>query len=261
MSFTIDFVGLSYFQQQNGWLLVLLPDGRDFEGMTRHDANFYIEKARLIGRPDQQEWWDPIPNPTLDLYSLLQFPIPKPVRLEITGLEVPSGGNPKSAVEFLRMDQVEHLKTLDPQIQINTVNPNTIARLDVGQGRLEAFSLRSRAPVTRLTVNHAGKIMIKGITGDGNTYTLTLRDEAEIVLANTPELFKNEGTQTGMHAMPMSMSHYVIYEQLAKNPDVNRMKTPLPNKLSALPDFPSSQAFFVLLDGQVPGADCGNTCC
>jgi hypothetical protein len=62
-------------------------------------------------------------------------------------------------------------------------------------------------------------------------------------------------------SMTMPMSHYVIYEQLAVKPDAARMTPPPPGRLSTLPDFPSSQAFFVLLDGQTPSSDCGPTCC
>jgi hypothetical protein len=265
MSFIIDFVGLGYFQAQGGSTLVLLPDGRDFDGMTAHQANFYIEKARLIGRPDQQDWdwWDSTPNPTLDAYSLACFPIKEPVTLEITGLAAPSAGSTASAVESVRMDHLDHLMDLDPEMTIVPRTARTIARMEVGQGRFEAFLLRSRAPVTRLTSNHSGQIQISAHTNGGKTYTLTLRDEAEIVLANTPELFSDDGevTQKGMHAMPMSMSHYVIYEQLAEHPDPNRMTPPDPARMLALPDCPSSQAFFVLLDGQTPRSDCGSTCC
>jgi len=267
MGFVIDFVGLWYFQKQDPSTLVLLPDGRDFKGMTRHEANLYIEKARLIGRPDQQDWdwWDPVKNqtPTLDAYSLAQFPILEPVTLEISGLEAPANGSAATAVESVRMDELDHLLDLDPQMIIDPDVARTIARLEVYQGKFEAFLLRSRAPVTRLTSDHAGQIQISARTKAGKTYTLILRDEAEIVVSNTPELFTDEGevTQKGMHAMPMSMSHYAIYEQLAKNPKIGRMKTPDPNRMLPLPACPSSQAFFVLLDGQTPRGDCGSTCC
>ncbi len=261
MSFIIDFVGLHYFQKQNGSRLVLLPDGRKFAGMTPHNARFYVEKTRLIGRPDQQDWWNPIPNPVLDDYALVEFPIPEPVKLEITGLEAPSGASSGSAVQAVRMEQLDHLKDLDPQMTIVPDKARTIARLEVGQGLCEAFSLRSRAPVTRVTVNHSGQIQIKATTDAGDTRTLYLRDEAEIVLSNTPALFTDKGTQMGMHAMPMSMSHYMIYEQLAEYPNIKRMTPPPSNRISTLPDFPSSQAFFVLLDGQTPSSDCGPTCC
>ena len=296
MSFIIDFVGLNHFQEQNGSRLVLLPNGRKFAGMTPHQANFYIEKARLIGRPDQQEWW-PLPplNPTLEAYSLAQFPIKEPVTLEITGLAAPSNGS-SPPIESVRMEQLDHLQDLDSKLIVDPPNAKTIAQLTIGQGRFEAFALRSRAPVTRLTSNHTGQIQISARTKGGKIYTLTLRDEAEIVLANTPALFTDEpvtrkekrmrkgmhartgkNTQTGMHMQPgmqmqtrmhaqigmhaMNMSHYVIYEQLAAKPVASRMNPPPPNRVLTLPALPSSQAFFVLLDGQTPSSDCGPTCC
>jgi hypothetical protein len=274
MSFMIDFVGLAYFYKMKNSRLVLLPDGRAFDpDIDPHNANFYIEKPRLSVPAEAQDWWPPTSwedKPLLAEYCLYEFPIPQPAMIAITGLEAPSGGNRGcwpghiSPIKSHREDKLEHLKAHDPEMKIVPELARTIARLTIGQGVLEVFSLPSGATVTRLTLpNHTGPVEITATT-QYETKTLRVQNETEIVLANTSELFTEAGPylRRSKAIERGAKSHFYIYEQLATEPDISRMKPPLPNQPAPdLPQCPSSHAFFVLLGPQTPGGDCGQGCC
>jgi hypothetical protein len=256
MGFQIDFLGLVYFHREKNHRLVLLPDGTNPEpGIAPHFASFFIEKIKVNGTPD---WW---PGRDLKEICVHEFPIPEAVTLTISGLEAPSGAGgcwpfTSSSIESHRENLLSHLKDADPHIHIVPSKAETIARLDIWQGRIETFLMKDAA-VTRLTIpNYNDMIEIKATTTKGVTKTLRLRNETEIVLSNTSRLLP---PRTEEERLRYPKSHFRIYAKLAVDEDPDRLTLPATPKL---PPFPSSHPYIVLLEQhEVPGADCGNTCC
>ena len=257
MSFQVDFLGLVYFHHEKHRRLVLLPDGRDPEpGIEPHHASFFIETIKVVGSPD---WW---PGRDLKEICVHEFPIAEPSTITISGLEAPTGAGgcrpfSPSPIESHREDRLAHLKDSDPRIKIVPAKAQTIATLSIEQGRIETFLIKDEAAVTRLTLpNHPGLITITATTRSGVTKTLRLRDETEIVLSNTSRMFPPR-TEEEKRLRPKS--HFRIYARLAVDEDPDKMQIPPKPKL---PPFPSSHPYIVLLEKhEVPGADCGNTCC
>ncbi|HEX3534943.1 MAG TPA: hypothetical protein VHT23_12025 [Gemmatimonadaceae bacterium] len=292
MSFQIDFLGLVYFHHVPNGRWVLLPDGRTpEEGIAPHFASFFLERAKVV---DDSQWWRHCPDrKALTDVCLREYPICEPSTITISGLEAPAEHGcrlwNRSAIKSLRENKLVHLRRdCDKDIRVNPDTAETIAKLFVGCGEIATFVMAGGATVTRLRVPHGdlgGGVQIVATTSSGKTMELDVVEETEIILSNTSDLVPTDEeyelqlrnranfvtrNRSGVSPRRESAatdgyddqhSHFRIYANLGTPPHPEKLKVPH-DPPPDLPPFLSSHPYLLLLDGeQVPGADCGNTCC
>ena len=262
MSFKIDFLGLIYFYNQGNGRLLLLPDGTaGGDGIPPHYGSFFLEKRKVI----DDTTWQPLPNDDLDAYCVSEYSIQYPSILTINDTDTAARGGclsfgARGGIQGPHDSQVPHLKDCAPDMNINPKKAKTIAQIPIKQGLLEAF-LFEDAVVSRLTVtDHSGPITITATDANGKK-TIVVRDETEIVLSNTSDLAGSHGQREKRPERSQTPSHFQLYSQLADDGKPHYLKEP--TNLPHLPEFPSSQSYILFLidEGQVPGADCSNSCC
>lgn len=265
MGFTIDFIGLAYFHKcKRSGGLVLLPDGTNPYGtIPEHFASFFLEDAK-VDFPGS-DWWRATPKKKLSEIHVTEFPIPKQSELFITGLSENSGCWPLGGASRLDVGNLHkalpQLKKCEKNFRVDLKKAETIARLPIRRGKLEALTFK-HAAVTRLTVeSHAGPVTITARSKDGkDVKTVTVEDGTEIVLSNTSD-FLNLAEESEMPHMAVGSdpnSHFRLYKKL----DVNKeglLKEPTIPRLDPLE--PVHPYLKLIAASRVPGAGCSNTCC
>jgi hypothetical protein len=262
--YTIDFLGLIYFYNLGDeGRLVMLPDGRvPPPNVQPHSASFFIEESNIVAEPN---WWQANPNQKLKSIHVVEFPIPEPSQITISGME-PAAGNAgcwpfKPKFDGTGLTKLNNLNKIDPELDITPEYARTIAQMPIRRGKLESFLFGGgdeedspdAAAVARLTVNgHSGPVTITARTTKGMEKTFTVKNGTEIILSNTSDLFApHEGK-----------SHFRLYGRLDKNGKDDKLDPP-PDAPSGLRELDSTHPYLLALDGVAnlgePG--CSVTCC
>jgi hypothetical protein len=264
MGYAIDFVGLVHFfhLDSNAGRIVMLPDGSDPEAdfpgskIPRHYASFFVASDCVI--KEQTRWWTPEPNEVFEENGISEFPIPRPSRITVSGLNENPGCWPFGTDTFDPNDhdkKVPGLARQDPNFRIVPEKAATVVQMPMRRGKLTAYSFGEGAAVSRLDVTkHKGPIMITARTDDGKTMrTLVLKNDTEIVLSNTSDLFSDDPYEE-------TVSHFRLYAQLDIKRRYEMLKDPDDSELDPLV---SNHPYLKLISeiGTIPRPGCSNTCC
>ena len=275
MSYTIDFVGIVYFDtnpRDRASRRVLLPNGMDpGDGIEPHMASINIASNRLVGDP---QWGadspkarrvdrakglsyraamqpDSIAGSTATAVleevevELLTFPISERSTITVTGLD-------GKGVDTSEHDgQLPRLMDQDPPVFVDA-DADTIASLTIRNGKLVARRLPAPngpgAIVSQLQVpGDFGSIRID-VTAGKETRSINVLDGTEIVIANVSPDTSGGQDETG---------HFQIYRKLSprntttlRQPVINAQIGPLAT------DHP-----FLVDPFDFPEEKCSNTCC
>src|SRR5258706_5355707 len=172
MPYTVQFVGLVCFLRDNGGRIVLLPDGTSPDnGVEPHDAAINVAPEAV---EDPRGWLDAEPVQR----GVFQLD-PCSISIEAAGI---SGTFDTSNHD----GRLPELRRIDPSFMIDLATAQTIARLDLRQGTLQAYRIPGgTAVMSQLDVPHDGTIDIFVTPAEGSARTIRLRPGTEIAITNT----------------------------------------------------------------------------
>jgi hypothetical protein len=236
--YSIVFVGLICFVDQDNSRIVLLPDGMNPpQDVQRHFPYAVVKPDDVI----EKAGWD---TNNAELMELGMFRLPK-CSLTITGSNEGGDFGHKQ-----HDDNVPRLKALDKTVQIDPNTANAIVRLTISSGTLEARRRPNSgaqtdvAIISRLKVPYAGEITV---SVNGGERMLRLKPGTEIAVANL-----------AVPSTPGTKSHFPIYAGLTKTGVIKGTPTANPS----IPEIETTQHIFTLPfqinDGT---AACGNVGC
>jgi hypothetical protein len=257
---TIDFVGLIYFNVCHGdEKQVLLPDGSqgDF-GIEPHFASLFVEPAAL----ERDDWWPDarkvrtvrvVNNAGDDVVTdLIEFRIDHP-RADVSfSLKAEPPVDITNLPAFLTS-----LQTLNPHFQPDLKHGETAAQAQITCGTLAVLAFQGSGVVQWTTGTQAGPFTITAASGRDRK-TLTVKDGAEVVFANLPDLLGAPASDAHPHPHP---PHALLYSKI----DVDRSQKGLVDKAvpKGLDPLPVRHLYLRALDRglEVPGPKCTPQCC
>ena len=199
MPYKVQFAGLVCFYRQSGARLALLPDGRNpGAGIDPHYGSIVVHEDSI----EHFEGWDAsqIEEPGVFLLE------PSDVIFEGADVSGPLDLNDHEG-------HLPQLRQSNPNFQIDPDTAQTIARIQIRQGKLSAYYLpHGSAIVSQLEVPHDGSITITVKPRSGAPdRTIRARAGAEIAVANMAKgVYRGGETE---HA-----PHFKIYEVLSTPP-------------------------------------------
>lgn len=235
MTFSVQFVGLACFVKAAGERHVMFPDGRNPDGeIEPHFASIFVDPAMI----DSANGWD---QASIDSGEFL---LP-PCSVTIAGVDVT--GSLDTGDHDGRLPQ---LCRINPEFVLNRDSPDTIATLDVRNGKLTGYRIPGgTAVITQLDVEHESEIDVVVTPRDGSAArTLRLQAGSEIALANTARDYSDESEEGG---------HFSIYEKLGTPP----VTLTAPPAVLTIPQSPSRHPFFLSRIPAGLSSDCSNTGC
>lgn len=261
--YNVNVIGLVYFNVCSvGSKIGLAPNGMNPSGdIAPHHASFFVEPEHYAGA----SWWDSqmfahvvkvIDNHGVRVDKpLLEFRIPEPAEIHfpVQPTDVPVVGNLN--------DGLPQLEKIDPTFQLDQDHADAIARLPVEGGNLKAFSFLDFPVVQWTFANADPTFTIEAVDAKGGKHTITLRDgdgqsTAEVVFSNTEEVIAPPADKP-------DGSHFALYAKLSTTRDPSHLTPPedLKEGLQGLPSNHTYLEFLAAKAPQVPGTECGPTCC
>lgn len=240
MPYTVQFVGLVCFYREPGGRQALLPDGRQpAAGIEPHAASIEVAPDDVL----EVTGWNGSEDAAHGRYLL------PPCSIELEGVDVPG-----SLDTSLHDDYLPRLAQIDPNFEIDPDRAETIARLRVRCGVLQAFSIPGgKATISQLDVPHEGEIQVRVTPRDGSPERrLLLRPGTEVLIANMAE--SGYLTETPRSAQD---DHFRIYEKLSTRP----VTLHAPESIPEVPPSQSQHATFQRGDPIALSVECTNTGC
>jgi len=273
--YSVDFVGIIYFHVCTGdRKFALVPNGLTGDGhVPPHYASFFIEASMH----DSDNWWrDQKFNRQVDVetsftktrpFDVLEFRIPKPA-------EITFDCGDKTLVTTDLDSGLPQLKKIDPHFELDLTGADTIAKMTIPGGALQAFQFGDASVVRWTITKHSDLVTITVNAGD-ETKRITLkrfddRSSPGIVFSNTVDMLKARDEHTGDLANTNGTAahdhtgHFTLYAKLDKNRDPRGLENPkLPDvrALKKLPDVTHPYLLFLLQAPQIPLPGCVPTCC
>ena len=158
MPYQVQFVGLAWFNEDPpGTMRVLLPDGRNFPNVPRHDFSICVASDSVVHASGWSRDQVRIDG------GLTQF-LPPPSQVILEGTEQP--GKLAGVEASHQTPRLPIMRSFDHSVP--SVNPETahkVADLEVQQGKFEAYRFPNQDPdeaaiVTTLKVAHEGNILL-----------------------------------------------------------------------------------------------------
>lgn len=263
MSFVVTFVGLiNFYDRGRQGKLLLLPNGT-VGPLPGTDIPLHFAGIFALRDQVRDFSWAGLEEDT-PLPGVQHFPILNPSTIQISGIEPGSGRvDPSRQDGFIPVLQtiVHNFNAQNGIAGDFTIDPehaDTIAKIPVGQGILEAFIFGRDSIVSRLTVPGSDLVQITADDGQ-EVKTLTLRKGSEIVISNLskPAVVAPIAEATAQDPM---RSHFRIYAKL----DVNRRPDGLiePAPPPSLEQLASAHPYLALLranEGSFPTPGCSVT--
>lgn len=240
MPYKVQFVGLVCFYRENGARQALLPDGRQPAGdIEPHAASIEVAPEDVL----EVSGWNGSEDAAHGRYLL------PPCSIELEGADVPG-----SLDTSLHDDYVPRLAQIDPNFEIDPDRAETIARLRVRRGVLQAFRIPGgTATISQLDVPHDGEIQVRVTPRDGSPERrLRLRPDTEVLIANMAESGYLQDTPKALHD-----NHFRIYEKLSTRP----VTLHEPESIPEVPPSQSQHATFLRREPIALSTDCTNTGC
>jgi hypothetical protein len=240
MPYTVQFVGLVCFYREPGGRQALLPDGRrPPAGVEPHVASIEVAPEDVL----DVTGWNGSEDAAHGRYLL------PPCSIELEGADVPGPLDTS-----LHDDYVPRLARINPEFEIDPDRAETIARLRVRRGVLQAFRIPGGdATISQLDVPHDGEIQVRVTPRDGSPERrLRLRAGTEVLIANMAE--SGYLTVTPKSAQD---SHFRIYEKLS----TRQVTLHEPESIPAVPPSQSQHATFLRGEPIALSTDCTNTGC
>jgi hypothetical protein len=216
---------------------VYLPDGRHPDNEVEpHYGSIVVAPIDIVsseGWPAQEE----VDRGTFYF---------NPSTISIEGME--SAG---TVDDSLHDGLLPELRRLAPGFVLDPAAAQTIARLEIRQGTLQAFQVPlGTAAMTQLEVPHDGSITISVTPDDGlPVRTIQLHPGTEIAVANM--------ARGGYDAVVEENGHFQIYGKLSAQPiDLSE-----PPAVADLPPTPSEHALFRRANPIGLSTSCSNTGC
>lgn len=235
MTYSVQFVGLACFLKAPGERHVMLPDGRNpGNDIEPHFASIFVDADAV----ETSNGW----NQEAEAYG--EFPL-APCAITIGGVN--AAGVLDTADHDSRLPQ---LCRIDPNFSIDRDTTETIATIDVRNGKLTGYRIPGgTAVISQLDFEHEGAVDIEVTPRDGSPVcSIRLRAGAEIVLANTARDYDDEAEENG---------HFRIYEKLSTTP----VFLTAPPAVLDIPQSPSRHSYFLTRNPVGLSSDCSNTGC
>jgi len=240
MPYTVQFVGLVCFYRETGGRQALLPDGRQpAPGIEPHAASIEVAPEDVL----EVTGWNGSEDAAHGRYLL------PPCSIDLEGADAPG-----SLDTSLHDDYVPRLAMIEPGFAIDPDRAETIARLRLRRGRLQAFRIPGGdATISQLDVPHDGEIEVRVTPRDGSPERrLRLRPGTEVLIANMAEGGYLRETPRGAHD-----DHFRIYEKLSTRP----VTLHAPESIPEVPPSQSQHAMFLRREPIALSTDCTNTGC
>jgi hypothetical protein len=237
MTYSVQFVGLVCFVNEQNGRKVFLPDGRKFEDVEPHYGSIVVEPSAVRS----MEGW------SAEDRAQGTFPL-DPCTISLQGADVPG-----------TLDTSDHdgllpqLKQINPAFVLDPSAAQTIARLEIRQGTLAAYRVPGgTALISQLDVEHEGEIQVTVQSQDGTKrQTLTLAPGTEIAIANM--------AKAGYDFVDDENGHFRIYEQLSAQRI--RLSAPTASEVADVPPSRTSHAIFRRATPIGLSTTCSNTGC
>lgn len=235
MAYRVQFVGLACFVKAPGERYVMFPDGRNpGDDIDPHHASIFVDAEAV----ESTDGWDQ------EAVARGEFPL-GPCSITIDGV-----------TEAGALDTVDHddrlpqLCRLDPNFLIDRDQAETIATIEVRNGKLTGYRIPGgTAVISQLDVEHDGSIDIEVTPRDGTPVrSIRLRAGTEIALANTGRAYDGEAEDNG---------HFRIYEKLS----ARAVSLAAPPTMLSVPPSPSRHLLFLSRIPAGLSSDCSNTGC
>jgi hypothetical protein len=275
LEYKVQFIGLAYFQREENGRRVLLPDGRDVEGVTPHAATIAVAANDLIGDAPFTGWAEGnIQRTPTTRPKLIQF------ELSNDSIEI-EGASGEDAVDPL--DTRSHDGELQPltatagsrAVKIAPEEARIVADVLIRRGELGAFRFPgsnddgNAAIISQLRVPFDGDTVTITVTprGNGNgssaengVRTITVRNGSEIAIVNASRPLDSRDDEGDLEEDDGEdeTEHFSIYEQLA--PGLLKVGTPRATR-RGFPRSKSEHLLFRLPNMIGSSVKCSNTCC
>lgn len=158
MPYNVQFVGLSWFNEDpQGTVRVLLPDGRNFKKVPRHDFSICVAASTV----KSSSGWELNEVKKDDFSQLMQF-LPPPSKVVLEGTD--SGGHLLDTTDQLPCLPI--LRAFDRSVlRVDPDQAVKVGDFEIQQGTFKAFRFPNRDPreaaiVTTLEVEHDDAITI-----------------------------------------------------------------------------------------------------
>jgi hypothetical protein len=257
---TVHLAGIMYFhgcdaREKN----VFVPDGTKGMGeIPAHYASIWVEPTQR----ETDDWFEgekhsrQVKVPTDDgriVVTVLEYRIPYSATLTF-----PDGsGGPATFVNLV--DTLQKLEDLAPDFEVDHSAPETIVKIPIRSGDLEAFEFKDVA-VVRWTIANPSSFTIIATSGS-ETKSITLKEPTEgagveIVFGNTSDLLNpSDGSKDEDH------DHFKLFAKLrvGRKPD-DIIWVTKKRRLGQL-DFDHDYLSGLRSGPQIPDPGCEGTCC